>query len=74
METKQTSKEKALELIAKMYTIRTGSVSDISFYFAKKSALVAVNEILELEKARLIGGDINDVEYWEEVYKEIEKL
>ena len=43
-------KEKAKELVDKMYSVRTGSASELSLYFAKKCALIAVDEILLIKK------------------------
>lgn len=57
-----TPKEKAEELYRKMYTQH----SNIYPSTAKKCALIAVNEILNI-------GCV-DIEYWVEVKKEIEKL
>lgn len=45
-----TYKEKALDRIKEMYAIRSSSASDITWYFAKQSALIAIqNEIALLE-------------------------
>ncbi len=41
------AREKAKELIDKMYAVHSNSVSDITFYFAKQCALVAVNELIK---------------------------
>lgn len=61
-----TPKEKAKELVDKMYV---GFVHDLYTYKAKKCAIYAVDEILnlpfELEKER---------QYWENVKKEIERI
>jgi hypothetical protein len=63
-----TPKEKAEELFRKMYEVRTVAASDISKYFAKQCALIAVDEIL-------IGYMSNPkISYWQSVYEEIEKL
>ena len=63
-----TPQEKAKELVDKMY-----GVTD---YQAKQSALVAVDEIIEnlVNISEGIFTFIYDVEYWQEVKKEIEKL
>ena len=42
-----TPQEKAKELFDKMYQTHSASASDITKYFAKKCALVAVDEILD---------------------------
>ena len=41
-----TPKEKADELVKKMYKIMSDSVSDITLYFSKQCALIAVDEII----------------------------
>lgn len=64
-----TSKEKAEELFKKMYQVRSVAGSDITKYFAKQSALVAVDEILNLDYFSIEGR-----EYWQQVKQEIEKL
>ena len=63
-----TPKEKAQELVEKMYRAHSGSASAITMYFAKQCALIAVDEILSA-----IGFSVND-EYWGQVKQEIEKL
>ena len=66
-----TPKEKAEELVKKMYSVHSNSASDITLYFAKCSALVAVDEMIE----ELIVTDFaNRFPYWQEVKQEIEKL
>jgi hypothetical protein len=64
-----TPQEKADELFRKMYQVRSVAASDITKYFAKQSALVAVDEILDLDYFSIEGR-----EYWTEVKQEIEKL
>lgn len=64
-----TPKEKAEELFKKMYQVRSVAGSDITKYFAKQSALVAVDEILNLDYF-----SIEAREYWQQVKQEIEKL
>jgi len=67
-----TPQEKADDLFRKMYQVRSVAASDITKYFAKQSALIAVDEILKLDiRAR---NSIEPYEYWEEVKQEIEKL
>ena len=41
---------------------------------AKQCAIIAVDEILKLEQARLIVGNHNYYDYYIEVKKELEKL
>jgi hypothetical protein len=62
-----TPKEKAEELFKKMYQVRSVAGSDITKYFAKQCALIAVNELLE--ECRLERDW-----YWDIVKKEIENL
>jgi hypothetical protein len=74
-----TPKQKAEELFDKYFT--TGYAPNV--FYAKQSALVAVDEILYMLKNGLydtnIKGDEYDggfdmTEYWEEVKQEIKKL
>jgi hypothetical protein len=60
-------KEKAKELVDKM--LNEQSYSD-ELYDAKQCALIAVDEILLINKLQ----DIESQKYWEEVKQEIEKL
>jgi len=70
-------KEKADSLFRKMYEVRTVAASDISKYFAKQCALIAVDELIRIAPW---GGDIdNEIqddskEYYIKVKEEIEKL
>jgi hypothetical protein len=68
-----TPKEKAQELVNKFAKLpEEGSLMwYLSFEIAKKCALVAVDEILDTIKWCI--GD-SQVEYWEDVKKEIELL
>jgi hypothetical protein len=73
-----TPKEKADELVKKMYIVHSNSASDITLYFAKRSALFAVDEIIkecckssEKKDAKYQDERIN---YWQQVKQEIEKL
>ena len=65
-----TPKEKAQDLFKKMYQTHSVSASDITKFFAKQCALVAVDEILAA------GKDVDEFSdsYWQEVKQEIEKL
>jgi hypothetical protein len=60
------AKEKAIELVNKMY-----GVTD---YQAKQSALIAVDEILDIDniKPYILHKEI--IKFYQEVKKEIEKL
>jgi malonyl CoA-acyl carrier protein transacylase len=75
------AKDKAEELVKKMYAVHSNSASDITLHFAKECALVAVDEILELTKRNTYNpfdwNEITGVRYdkfWTEVKQEIEKL
>lgn len=74
-----TPKEKAEELFKKMYQVRSVAGSDITKYFAKQSALIAVDEIIKNGGTKFIieyqkNSFTNGVRYWEEVKQEIQKL
>ena len=64
-----TPKEKAIELVTKYYGHFTSHMS-----IAKKIALIAVDEIIDvLNQIHWVIVD-KDFKYWQEVKKEIEKL
>jgi len=76
-----TPKEKAKELIQK-YNELPEECSCYEYmcicfrmgdYYAKKCALIAVEEILN-NKSFLISITLQDINYWQEVKQEIEKL
>jgi hypothetical protein len=73
-----TPKEKADDLVKKMYAVHSNSASDITLYFAKQCALIAVDEICEiLEDNGFTFTEYHDrttIEYWLQVKQEIEKL
>lgn len=62
-----TPKEKAQELINKMLLYSE------FIYDAQKNALIAVNEILSI-KLLWYQKDTKELDYWNEVKKEIEQL
>jgi hypothetical protein len=65
-----TPQEKAAELLNKMFDYLNFH-TDADVYYAKKCALIAVNEVLE----ELVVTDFaNRFPYWMEVKQEIEKL
>jgi hypothetical protein len=69
-----TPKEKAKELVDKMYQHQWRK-DTIEFRNAKQCALIAVEEILNthlLSEKNILG--IHPVDYWQEVKQEIEKL
>ena len=71
-----TPKEKAKELVEKMYVVHSHSASDITYYFVKECALIAVDEII---KAIPDASDDNspynsELLWWKEVRHEIENL
>jgi len=67
-----TPKENAKYLVNKFYatSIHSNSV-EVRRDVAKQSALIAVDEILKADIENKLGVD---VEYWQEVKQEIEKL
>ena len=71
-----TPKEKAFELVDKMYNVDFNDLPEelaMKYVHAKKCALIAVDEIIS---SHMIDGIIDyDVYiYWESVIEEIEKL
>ncbi len=62
-------KEKAEELFQK-FDLDTGLMSTER----KQCAIIAVDELIKLEQARLIVGSHNYYDYYVEVKNEIEKL
>ena len=71
------ARDKAKELVGKMYGCEIDAdlqkiyiINTIGYFIAKDSALIAVDEIINL-----LSHDINPlVNYWFEVKKEISKL
>jgi hypothetical protein len=63
-----TPKEKAEELVGRMYLIH----SKVTFYFAKEGALIAVDEIINQYYEHT--DNVTQHEYWQQVKKEVEKL
>jgi hypothetical protein len=63
-----TPKEKAEELFKQMYQVRSVSGSDISKYFAKQCAIIAVDELIKATTP------LTSTYYWQEVKQEIGKL
>jgi hypothetical protein len=63
-----TPKEKALELVDRMYKLHSGSASDITLYISKQCALIAVEELIKY----MPGA--TDREFWKQVKQEIEAL
>jgi hypothetical protein len=47
-----------------------GSYSEKAY--AKNAALITVDEILEIEGKKMINGDVNEYDYWEQVKKHID--
>jgi hypothetical protein len=69
-----TPQEKADDLVQEMYAVLSNSPSDISYYFSKHCARVAVDEILSMGIMSHSGDWQMAKSYWEEVKQEIEKL
>ena len=64
-------KDKAKELVEKMYVVHSHSASDITYYFVKECALIAVDELIY--ETQFEVPNIRQ-RYWLEVKQEIEKL
>ena len=71
-----TPKDKALELYNKYEQLGRDFTRGVSMKeFAKQCALIAVEEILKTNPYEWDGEDLNlNIEYWQEVKQEIEKL
>jgi hypothetical protein len=63
-----TPKEKAKELVDRMYRVHSGTASEITLYTSKECALIAVEELIKY----MPGA--TDREFWEQVKQEIEIL
>ena len=71
-----TAKEKAVELITKYLSVEYGVIQEyipVPMSFAKQCALIAVNEILNLEPPELSYMEPFSKSWWQEVKLEIEK-
>jgi hypothetical protein len=69
-----TPKEKAKELVYKFYpSVQWKLGQEDCLDRAKRCALIAVNEILNF-RTFLKSMPLEDIKYWQEVKKEIEKL
>jgi len=75
-----TPKEKAEELYNKYLILIVDDIIDMKIIYgtlthklAKQSALIAVDEILNF-RTFLKSMPLEDIKYWQEVKKEIEKL
>jgi len=69
--------EKAFDLVKRMYAVHSKSTRDITFYFAKQCAIIAVDELIRIAPwGSDIDGEIEDdsKEYYIEVKHEIKKL
>jgi hypothetical protein len=66
---KLTPKQKAEQLVRKMYAIHSDTASDITLFVSKQCAIEAVNEIL-MAIQDLPLDDVN-WDYWHEVIQEI---
>jgi hypothetical protein len=74
----QTPKEKAEALVDSFMNIKSMKLSDYSMIYhptAKQCALIAVNEILDVDCFDMSEEHFdNHIEYWQEVKQEIKKL
>ena len=66
-----TPKQKADELVLRYLRIDNNTKEWFNLYIAKQCALIAVDEILNINS---VDKDFTLSHYWEEVKKEIEKL
>ena len=73
-----TPKEIADKFVKKMYAVYSNSASDITLYFAKQCALIAVDEILinmnYLEENGKLKEEFGNYQFWLDVKKEIQLL
>ena len=71
-----TAEEKAFDLMNKFIKFhRNGIYNVVHEDIAKQYALIAVDEILNIESFHLLNSTLkNDIDYWQEVKQEIEKL
>ena len=67
-----TPKEEAKELVAEMYAVHSNSASNITLYFSKQCALIAVDKIIKIIPKN--NGWELTLDYWKKVRNEIEKL
>ncbi len=67
------AKEKAKELVERMYQVHSSSASDITWYFAKQCALIAVDEIIN-HHSQEQGLYRIDTYYWQQVKSELQSL
>jgi hypothetical protein len=65
-------KQEAEQLVREMYAVHSNSASDITLYFAKQCALIAVNKIIELLPEIAFGNRV--IEFYKQVKQEIEKI
>ena len=65
-----TPKEKAKELVKRMYAVHSNSASDITLYFDKQCALIAIEEIIKEHYPQ----DAERCQYWLEVKHEVSLL
>jgi hypothetical protein len=65
-----TAKEKADELVKKMYAVHSNSASDITLFFSKECALITIDEMLKVG----YYSDDKIYDYLHAVKQEIEKL
>ncbi len=71
---RMTPKGKAQELVEKMYVVHSHSASDLTYYFVKQCALIAVEELIEVASDYCDYDETITKKYWEKVKTEIEKL
>lgn len=67
------SKDKAEELVLKYLRIDNNTKEWFNTYIAKQCAIVTINEIIAI-KLLWYQKDTKDLDYWQEVKTEIQKL
>ena len=67
------AKEKAKELVERMYQVHSSSASDITWYFAKQCALIAVDEILSSRPA-ITDSQVEYNNFWNDVKSELQSF
>lgn len=69
-----TSKEKAKELVDKYILLVPEHFGGMDLELAKQCALICVDECLKIERKKDMDFSKRNIEYWQEVKQEIEKL
>lgn len=65
------AKDKAQDLVGRMYKVHSDSASNLTLFFSKQCALIAVDELISYAKTFGDATDL-DVLYFENLKKEIQ--